>query len=74
MNHVTRMRLARVIRFLRPQPAKISVSLNEILASRSALNAVDQFNKLYYESGAAGNLQWRGIEVLKNPCDLWMML
>jgi len=74
MNHVTRMRLARVIRFLRPQPAKISVSLNEILASRSALNAVDQFNKLYYESSAAGNLQWRGIEVLKNPCDLWMML
>jgi cephalosporin hydroxylase len=68
------MRLARLIRFFRPQPSKIALSVEEVLGSSSAVNVVDQFNKLYYESGTAGNLQWRGIEILKNPCDLWMML
>jgi cephalosporin hydroxylase len=74
MNYVTRMRLARLVRFFRPQPSKIALSVEDVLRSSSALNVVDQFNKLYYESGAARNLQWRGIEILKNPCDLWMML
>lgn len=69
-----RMRLARVVRFFRPRPSKISLSVEQILDNNSAVDAVDRFNKLYYESGTAGNLQWRGIEILKNPCDLWMML
>jgi cephalosporin hydroxylase len=68
------MRLARLIRFFRPQPSKIALSVADVLGSSSAVDVVDQFNKLYYESGTAGNLQWRGIEMLKNPCDLWMML
>jgi cephalosporin hydroxylase len=68
------MRLARLVRFFRPQPSKIALSVEDVLRSANALNVVDQFNKLYYESGAPGNLHWRGIEMLKNPCDLWMML
>lgn len=74
MSHVTRMRLARIARFFRPQPSKIPVSVHDILSETSAMNVVEQFNRLYYDSGTAGSLRWRGIEALKNPCDLWMML
>lgn len=74
MNHVTRLKIARVVRFFRPQASRIPLSVQEILDDRSATNVVDRFNRLYYESGAPGNLQWRGIELLKNPCDLWMMM
>jgi cephalosporin hydroxylase len=74
MDHITRLKIARIVQFLRPQASKIPLSVTDILRDAPASSVIDQFNKLYYESGAAGNLQWRNIEVLKNPCDLWMML
>jgi cephalosporin hydroxylase len=74
MDHITRMKIARIVRFFRPQPTRIPLSVTDILSDDSAAGVVDQFNRLYYESGSAGNLQWRGVEMLKNPCDLWMFL
>jgi hypothetical protein len=74
MKNTTRLRIARAVNFLRPRPAKIPLSVEDILSDRASSGVVDQFNKLYYESGVAGILNWRGIQVLKNPCDLWMML
>src|SRR5437899_1757266 len=74
MKHTTRLRIARAVNFFRPQPARIPLSVSEILSDSASSGVVDQFNKLYYESGVAGTLNWRGIQVIKNPCDLWMML
>jgi cephalosporin hydroxylase len=74
MKHTTRLRIARAVNFFRPQPARISLSVSDILCDSASIGIVDQFNKLYYESGVAGTLNWRGIQVIKNPCDLWMML
>jgi cephalosporin hydroxylase len=74
MKHTTRLRIARAVNFFRPQPARIPLSVNDILSDSASSGVVDQFNKLYYESGVAGTLNWRGIQVIKNPCDLWMML
>jgi len=74
MKHTTRLRIARVVDFFRPSPLKIPLSVRDILSDHASNSVVDQFNKLYYESGVAGTLYWRGIQVLKNPCDVWMML
>jgi cephalosporin hydroxylase len=74
MNYATRSKIARLVRFFRPEPSKIPVSVARILSDSLAKGVVDQFNRLYYESGVAGTLRWRGIELLKNPCDLWMMV
>jgi cephalosporin hydroxylase len=48
--------------------------VSDILSDNVASGIVDQFNKLYYESGVAGSLNWRGIQIIKNPCDLWVMV
>jgi cephalosporin hydroxylase len=74
MKHTTRLRIARAVNFFRPEPARIPLSVNDILSDSDSSGVVDQFNKLYYESGVAGTLNWRGIQVIKNPCDLWIML
>lgn len=74
MNHITRLRIARLVGFFRPRPNRIPVSISGILNDSMGKSAVDQFNRLYYESGVAGTLRWRGIELLKNPCDLWTII
>jgi cephalosporin hydroxylase len=70
----SRALLNRVVQFVRPRPRSIPVSVDQILASSAALPVVERFNDLYYSGGAARNLNWRGIEMIKNPCDLWMMV
>jgi cephalosporin hydroxylase len=74
MHHTTRLKIARLAQFIRPPAAKIALSIEQVLGDREALSVSDQFNRLYYESGVAGSLNWRGIPMLKNPCDLWVML
>jgi len=74
MNHSTRLRIARVVRFLKPTPQKIPLSIEEVLGKSESLDIVERFNKLYYEGGLAGTLNWRGVPMIKNPCDLWTML
>jgi cephalosporin hydroxylase len=74
MTYTTRLKIARLARFISPSPQKISVSVGDILNDSQSLGIVNSFNKLHYESGAAGNLNWRGAPMIKNPCDLWMQI
>ena len=63
--------IKRVVNFLRPRPQYIKLPVEEILCNSSVKGIVDKFNDFYYTSGNPGNLNWRGAEMLKNPCDLW---
>ena len=74
MNHSTRLRIAHVVGFLKPKPQKIPLSIEQVLGRSDSLDVVERFNKLYYDGGLSGTLNWRGQPMIKNPCDLWMML
>jgi cephalosporin hydroxylase len=74
MKHTTRLRIARMVRLIRPPAEKLPLSVHDVLSGTESLDSVERFNKLYYESGVSGTLNWRGIPMIKNPCDLWMML
>jgi hypothetical protein len=45
MNHSTRLRIARV-RFLKPTPQKIPLSIDQVLGRSESLDIVERFNKL----------------------------
>jgi cephalosporin hydroxylase len=64
----------RVIQFLRPKPRVLPLSVDDVLASNAARSVVERFVDFYYSGGTAGNLRWNGVDIIKNPCDLWMML
>jgi cephalosporin hydroxylase len=64
----------RAIRFVKPPPAYRPLTLDEIMGAQQGLNLVQQFNDLWYRSGVAGQLSWRGDPIVKNPCDLWMVI
>lgn len=64
----------RVLNFFRPQPRYIPLPLEDIFANNSARDVVERFNDFYYVSGFSGTLKWRGVEMIKNPCDLWTSL
>ncbi len=70
----TRLLLNRVVQFVRPRPRAIPLTVDQVLASTASLSIVERFNDLFYTGGAARNLSWRGVEIIKNPCDLWMMV
>ena len=63
--------IKRILNFIRPRPRYIKLPVEEILSNNSVKGIVDQFNDFYYTSGNSGYLNWRGAEMLKNPCDLW---
>ena len=60
--------------YFKPQPLFKALSVEQIFGSQQGLGLVQQFNDLWYRSGVAGELNWKGDPVLKNPCDLWMVL
>lgn len=35
---------------------------------------VEKFSDFYYSSGLLSDMKWRNIPILKNPCDLWMII
>ena len=74
MNWRVRWLINRSINFMRPQPRLRALTVGEILVSGAASDLVQAFNNLYYTSGVAGLLKWRGIPLQKNPCDLWMLI
>jgi cephalosporin hydroxylase len=49
----------------------LPIDVREILANQEALDVVQRFNDLYYTSNVASDMVWRGVPILKNPCDLW---
>ena len=61
----------RVINFFRPQPQYLKLPVDQILENSAAMGVVDRFNDFYFTSGNPGPLMWRGVEMLKNPCDIW---
>ena len=71
--HALRYSAYRILSIIRPKPQKIPLSISQVLESQQASDLVNRFNDLCY-SGGIFKLNWRGIEVLKNPCDLWMTL
>ena len=46
MNHSTRLRIARAVRFLKPTPQKIPLSIDQVLGRSESLDIVKRFNKL----------------------------
>lgn len=64
--------LNRIIAYLRPQAIRVPVRATEILASVSGAAMVDQFRDLYYSTGR--DMSYRGIPIIKNPCDLWVVM
>jgi cephalosporin hydroxylase len=66
-------RLARrIANFVRPKPRSIPLSVEQVLASSAGRELVERFIEFYYRSGTAPSMSYRGIEILKNPCDIWM--
>lgn len=63
----------RLVNFLRPRPVSVPLTVDQVLSSGSARDLVEGFINLYYKGGVARSLNYRGIEILKNPCDLWVI-
>lgn len=74
INNRLRFFLNRVINVLRPAPRYLPLTVNQVLANQDGLDLVQRFNDFYYTSGISRNLNWRGMEMIKNPCDLWIMV
>ena len=71
MNNRLRLLVNRVINVLRPTPRYLPLTVDQVLANQNSHDLVQGFNYLYYSSGVSRNLNWRGMEMIKNPCDLW---
>ena len=67
-----RMLANRVVNFARPKPQMIPLTAGQILADNQGKDLVERMNDLLYSSGAGGALNWKGMQFLKTPCDLWM--
>jgi cephalosporin hydroxylase len=63
----------RAINFIRPRPRQIPINVSEILRNQAATDIVSKFSDLYYMLGIADRMDWRGVKVTKNPCDLWQV-
>jgi cephalosporin hydroxylase len=50
------------------------MTVEQILAVQAGRAIVEGFNDLWYRSDVGGELTWRGDPIVKNPCDLWMMI
>lgn len=74
MNMKIRQFVNRTINFVRPKPRYMQLSVSDVLRSSEGANLVDRFNDFYYSGGAAGDLNWGGAPMIKNPCDLWMII
>lgn len=66
-----RFLMNRVVNFIRPKPRTLPLSTQDILANSRAATLVEQVNDLFYTSGVASGVEWQGVPLLKNPCDLW---
>jgi cephalosporin hydroxylase len=74
LGYRARLLLHRLVLAIRPPARTIPLKVADILGSQHALSIVEQFNDLYFRSSVAGSLRWRGLEMIKNPCDPWVIL
>ena len=64
----------RVVNFLRPQTRFKPLTVEDVLKNSSSMDVVNKFNDFYYTSSVCENINWQGISMIKNPCDLWMSI
>jgi cephalosporin hydroxylase len=64
----------RFINFVRPRPQAVPLTVEQILGSASGRELVERFLDLYYRAGTAPSMSYHGMPILKNPCDLWMIV
>jgi cephalosporin hydroxylase len=64
----------RAINFVRPKPRSVPLKVEDVLRSTGANGLVEKFIDFYYQAGTAPSLNYQGVEILKNPCDLWMTI
>ena len=64
----------RMANWLRPTPQYIPLNVADVLSNGRSLNLVGEFNDFYYSGGTGGDLNWRGTPMIKNPCDIWMIV
>lgn len=65
-------RTASFIKSMLPTPPKHNIE--EILASTAGKDITDRFIDLYYTARGGDGINWKGHELLKNPCDLWVYI
>lgn len=70
----TRRFVQRVASFVKPAPVYKPLSVDQLLDNQRSRDIVERFSDLYYKSGTPPELNWRGDTMLKNPCDLWMIV
>lgn len=66
--------LKRILRFIKPKPRLIPAPVEKILDNPKGKSLVENFNDFYYSSRTAGDLHWKNDPLIKNPCDIWMMI
>jgi cephalosporin hydroxylase len=64
----------RAAHFVKPPPVYKPLTVDQLLDNQRSKDIIDQFSDLYYSSGTSLELNWRGDSILKNPCDLWMIV
>jgi cephalosporin hydroxylase len=64
----------RFINFVRPRPRTMPLTVEQILGSTAGRELVDRFVDLYYRAGTAPSMSYQGMPILKNPCDVWMIV
>ena len=66
--------MQRAINFARPAPSYRPFTVDQLLNNQASRDLIERFSDVYYKSGAPPELNWRGDTILKNPCDLWMIV
>lgn len=74
IHHEFRQFRNRIINFVRPQPRFVPLQVSQIFEHKEGLGTVEKFTNLFYSSGTPRDLNWRGLPILKNPCDMWMSI
>ncbi len=64
----------RFINFVRPKPRTMPLTVDQILASTSGKDLVERFLEFYYRAGTAPSMSYSGMPILKNPCDIWVIV
>ena len=73
MNQKILRLINRIVNFIRPKPRYLPLSVSDVLLNSKAKSVVEKFNDFYYSRGAE-DLNWAGVPMIKNPCDLWMVV
>ena len=64
----------RLLNFARPRPRTVPLTVEQILGSAAGRELVDRFLEFYYRAGTAPSMSYLGLSILKNPCDIWVIV